>query len=291
MSHRERKLHQRFTGVGNMVVSYEEQLLVGYEVEVWRRYLDDIPSTFEIRGRVWSDADQFLASRYVGKEFILEMEVHRRVSLFIYDPATGAVKHCRGLVEGFPGLEGAPNIATSIMGVVEVGRVGVRPASHAKDEHTKDPCASNPMGREPISRDLTPMLSMPESETKPVELLLIEDNPADVVLIWHVLAEAGFKVKVHIATDGQQALQMLMEPRFVPSLIVLDLNIPKIPGLNLLERWRGKTPVVVFSSSTNEREKQRAMELGASEFVGKSTDFTEFTESVCGMVRKWGGVQ
>jgi CheY-like chemotaxis protein len=292
MSHRERKLHQRFTGVGNMVVSYEEQLLlVGYEVEVWRRYVDDIPSTFEIRGRVWSDADQFLASQYVGKEFILEMEGHRRVSLFIYDPATGAVKHCRGPVEGFLGLEGAPNIPTSTMGVVQAGQVGVRPASHAKDEHTKDPCAFNPTGRGPLSRDLTPMLSMPESETKPVELLLIEDNPADVVLIWHVLAESGFKVKVHIATDGQQALQMLMEPRFVPNLIVLDLNIPKIPGLNLLERWRGKTPVVVFSSSTNEREKQRAMELGASEFVGKSTDFTEFTESVCGMVRKWGGVQ
>ena len=128
---------------------------------------------------------------------------------------------------------------------------------------------------------------VPEQQLKPVELFLIEDNPADVVLIWHVLAESGMKVKVHIAIDGQQALQMLTEPHFEPSLIVLDLNIPKIPGLNLLERWPTKIPVVVFSSSTDEREKQRALELGASEFVLKSLDLGEFSESVCGMIRKW----
>jgi CheY-like chemotaxis protein len=128
---------------------------------------------------------------------------------------------------------------------------------------------------------------VPEQQLKPVELFLIEDNPADVVLIWQVLAESGMKVKVHIAMDGQQALQMLTEPHFEPSLIVLDLNIPKIPGLNLLERWPTKIPVVVFSSSTDEREKQRALALGAREFVAKSSDLHEFSESVCGMVRKW----
>jgi CheY-like chemotaxis protein len=119
---------------------------------------------------------------------------------------------------------------------------------------------------------------------QPVELFLIEDNPADVVLIWHVLAESGMKVKVHIAMDGQQALQMLVDPHFEPSLIVLDLNIPKIPGLNLLERWAIKTPVVIFSSSIDEREKQPALALGASEFVSKSSDLYEFSESVRRMV-------
>ena len=95
------------------------------------------------------------------------------------------------------------------------------------------------------------------------------------------------KVKVHLAIDGQQALQMLEEPHFEPSLIILDLNIPKIPGLSLLEQWSTKTPVVVFSSSTDEREQQRALALGASEFVSKSLDLEEFSESVCGMIRKW----
>jgi DNA-binding response OmpR family regulator len=124
-----------------------------------------------------------------------------------------------------------------------------------------------------------------EEQLKPVEIFLIEDNPADVVMICHVLAESGMKVKVHLATDCEQALQMLTEPHFEPSLIVLDLNIPKIPGLNLLERWPGKTPVVIFTSSTDETEKQRALALGALDFVSKSGDLHEFTESICGMVR------
>ncbi len=129
---------------------------------------------------------------------------------------------------------------------------------------------------------------MPEERLKPVDVFFIEDNPADIVMIWHVLAESGLKVKIHIAMDGQQALQMLTDQHFEPSLIVLDLNIPKIHGLNLLERWSGTAPVVVFSSTTDEREKQRALALGARDFVSKPTDLYEFTESVCGMVRKWG---
>ena len=128
---------------------------------------------------------------------------------------------------------------------------------------------------------------VPEKQLQPVVVFVIEDNPADIVMIWHVLAESGMKVKIHLAVDGQQALQMLTEPHFEPSLIILDLNIPKIPGLSLLEQWSTKTPVVVFSSSTDEREQQRALALGASEFVSKSLDLEEFSESVCGMIRKW----
>ena len=101
---------------------------------------------------------------------------------------------------------------------------------------------------------------------QPLDILLIEDNPGDASLIRQVLAESGMNVKVHLATDGQQALQMLKEPDFKPSLIILDLNIPKIPGLSLLQRWFFTTPVVVFSSTTNEHEKQRALALGACDF-------------------------
>ena len=128
---------------------------------------------------------------------------------------------------------------------------------------------------------------MPEQQPKPINLFLIEDDPAHVVLIWHVLSESGIKVKVHLATDGEQALQMLRNSHFEASLIVLDLNIPKISGLSLLERWPTKTPVVVFSSSMDKREKQRALALGVREFISKPSDFQEFSESVCGMVRRW----
>ena len=119
----------------------------------------------------------------------------------------------------------------------------------------------------------------PREPLQPLDLVLIEDNPGDAMLVRQILAESGMNVKVHLAVDGQQALRMLKEPDFAPSLIILDLNIPKIPGLAVLERLSGKTPVVIFSSTTGEREKQRAMALGARDFVSKSSDLHEFTES------------
>ena len=122
---------------------------------------------------------------------------------------------------------------------------------------------------------------------QPLDILLIEDNPSDASLIRQILAGSGMNVTVHLATDGHQALQMLKEPDFEPSLIILDLNIPKIPGLAVLERLSGKTPVVVFSSTTDEGEKRRALALGARDFVSKPSDLGDFTESVCGIVRKW----
>ena|SRR5579872_4347790 len=94
-------------------------------------------------------------------------------------------------------------------------------------------------------------------------------------------------VRVHLAVEGQQALEILKEPDFAPSLMILDLNIPKIPGLTVPERLSGKTPVVIFSSTTGEREKRRALALGARDFVSKPSDLGKFTERVCGMVRKW----
>lgn len=132
---------------------------------------------------------------------------------------------------------------------------------------------------------------MQNTPSMPVELFLIEDNPADVQLIWHVFAECGIKINIHIAMDGVQALQMLREPGFQPHLIVLDLNIPKISGLDLLKQLSKETPVVVFSSTNDEREKQRALELGASDFASKSSDLQEYAEAICGMVRKWAKQQ
>ena len=126
-----------------------------------------------------------------------------------------------------------------------------------------------------------------EGPLQSLDILLIEDNLGDALLVRQILAESGMNVTVHLAMDGQQALQMLSDPNFAPNLIILDLNIPKIPGLTLLERLSGKTPVVIFSSTASEHEKQRALALGARDFVSKPSDLGEFTDSVCGIVRKW----
>ena len=123
---------------------------------------------------------------------------------------------------------------------------------------------------------------------KTVDVLLIEDNAGDALLTGQTLAQSSIPVKLHIARDGEQALMMLGDPDFHPSLIILDLNIPRIPGTILLERMPKKdVPVVVFSSSWNETEIETVLERGAKEFVQKPTDIEAFTQAVCGMVEKW----
>jgi DNA-binding NtrC family response regulator len=123
---------------------------------------------------------------------------------------------------------------------------------------------------------------------KSIEVLLVEDNAGDTLLIQQTLAEGSIPVKLHVARDGEQALQMLDNPEFTPGLIILDLNIPRIPGSAVLERYHSaKIPIVIFSSSWNEAEIRRAMELGAREFAQKPTDLQAFGDVVCGMVERW----
>ena len=120
-----------------------------------------------------------------------------------------------------------------------------------------------------------------------VEILLVEDNAGDALLIEQVLAGCPVRLRVHVARDGEQALGMVANNGFKPDLIILDLNIPRISGMALLERWRQvDMPVVVFTSSLEER--QRALELGARAFVVKPVDFDAFTSAVQGIVQKWG---
>src|SRR5712691_581629 len=107
---------------------------------------------------------------------------------------------------------------------------------------------------------------------RPIEVLLVEDNTGDAMLIRHALYECPVPMRLHIARDGEQALLMLTNPHVQLDLIILDLNIPKITGIALLQRWQvGPTPVVVFSSSANPTEKERCLTLGAREFVSKPT--------------------
>lgn len=121
-----------------------------------------------------------------------------------------------------------------------------------------------------------------------VEILLVEDNAGDAVLIRQILAEASVPVNLHIARDGEQAMLMLTEGLFQPDLIILDLNIPRITGPALLERWKSlDTPVVVFSSSLNEAERDRVLALGAREFVQKPTDVDAFSAAVYGIVERY----
>jgi CheY-like chemotaxis protein len=96
------------------------------------------------------------------------------------------------------------------------------------------------------------------------EVLLVEDNAGDALLVGQALAECPTPVHLHVARDGEQALQILGEPDFRPDLIILDLNIPKISGYTVLASYQlKKTPIVVFTASENEGDVNRALMLGA----------------------------
>jgi len=121
----------------------------------------------------------------------------------------------------------------------------------------------------------------------PSEVLLIEDNAGDALLVGQALVNQP--VHLHIARDGEQALQILKEPDYNPDLIILDLNIPKLSGYAVLESYPGRktTPVVVFSASQNEADVDRAYSLGAKDFVHKPMDLDDYKTAVSGMVQKW----
>lgn len=122
---------------------------------------------------------------------------------------------------------------------------------------------------------------------KPVEVLLVEDNPGDIFLIRQVLASQAWPVNVRVATDGKQAAQLLAARHFYPNLVILDLNVPKLSGLSVLECSQREIPIVVFTSSADPRDRHCAFELGAKEFVQKPADLAAYTQAVSRIVRNW----
>jgi len=130
---------------------------------------------------------------------------------------------------------------------------------------------------------------LPAGHMMPVEVLLVEDNAGDALLTSQILAEAPVPVKLHIARDGAQALQML-SGGLKPHLVILDLNLPEVDGLHMMERYHPvDVPIVVFSASRKESDKLLAKALGASEYVLKPSDLQAFRDALLGIVERWGG--
>jgi chemotaxis family two-component system response regulator Rcp1 len=124
---------------------------------------------------------------------------------------------------------------------------------------------------------------------KPVAVLLIEDNPADIRMIEEALKVCSIPVQLSVAMDGEAGLALLATEEARPDVIILDLNIPKVSGICVLKQYRPKEtpPVVVFSSTWGQTEIRRALELGAREVVHKPIDVQAFIDAVTGIIRKW----
>ncbi len=126
-----------------------------------------------------------------------------------------------------------------------------------------------------------------------VEILLVEDNPNDAELTLHALRRHKVANHVQLARDGQEALDFLFgegayrdrDTSRIPRVILLDLKLPKVDGLEVLARVkkdpRTKTiPVAVLTSSREDRDIVESYELGVNSYIVKPVDFEQFTEAV-----------
>jgi two-component system, response regulator len=124
-------------------------------------------------------------------------------------------------------------------------------------------------------------------------ILLIEDNPSDVLLTKRALEKNHIRNDMTVAEDGQEALDYLFctgahagrNPDELPTLILLDLKLPKVDGLEVLRRIRTeertkRIPIVVLTSSKEQEDLAKSYDLGANSFVRKPVDFTQFVEAV-----------
>jgi CheY-like chemotaxis protein len=124
-----------------------------------------------------------------------------------------------------------------------------------------------------------------------VEILLVDDDPDDVTLAMRALARQNLANRVHVVGDGAEALAYLRESGR-PRLVLLDLKLPKVTGLEVLEQIRDdprlKTlPVVILTSSREEPDVARAYALGANSYIVKPVDFDQFLRAVSEVGMYW----
>jgi two-component system response regulator len=116
-------------------------------------------------------------------------------------------------------------------------------------------------------------------------ILLVEDNPDDEALTLRALSRNNVAAQVIVVHDGEEALEWLANAGEPPALILLDLQLPKIDGLEVLRRLRASqrtafVPVVILTSSKEDRDRASGYRGGANSDVQKPVDFTEFVDAV-----------
>jgi two-component system, response regulator len=133
-----------------------------------------------------------------------------------------------------------------------------------------------------------------------VEILLVEDNPDDVELTLHALRKEKLANNIHVARDGEEALEFLFcsgnhtERSFErpPRLVLLDLKLPKVDGMEVLKRLKADArtkaiPVVILTSSKEERDLINGYGLGANSYIQKPVDFEQFRDTIKNVGLYW----
>ena len=138
---------------------------------------------------------------------------------------------------------------------------------------------------------------MNDRRDEQIDILLVEDNPGDVRLTQEAFKQLSTQTTIHVATDGDEAIEFLTErcddgsPR-LPDLVLLDLNLPRMGGLEFLEaiqddRKLARIPVLVLTSSEAIEDVHESYELAANAYLTKPTDPVEYTEMVEAVADFW----
>lgn len=138
------------------------------------------------------------------------------------------------------------------------------------------------------------------SEVHQVEILLVEDNPADAEMTLRALRRNNLANKVHWVKDGEQALEYMFrsgayagrDPVAAPKLVMLDIKMPKVDGIEVLRRIKANeetrsVPVVVMTSSNEERDVMESYRLGVNSYIVKPVQFEAFLETVAKIGLYW----
>jgi CheY-like chemotaxis protein len=129
-----------------------------------------------------------------------------------------------------------------------------------------------------------------------IDILLVEDNPNDIEITRRALDKGQIKNTMTVARDGQEALDLLFADgngtRHLPGLILLDLNLPRVSGIEVLAKIKSdsalrRIPVIVLTTSTREEDIVRAYDLGVNTFISKPVRFEDFISVVTAIQEYW----
>jgi two-component system response regulator len=118
------------------------------------------------------------------------------------------------------------------------------------------------------------------------KIMLVEDNPDDVALTQRAFKKSNVANEIIVARDGAEALALLFDKtKELPALVLLDLKLPKVDGLEVLKRIRADEetkliPVVILTSSKEDEDLKNGYKLGCNSYIRKPVDFNQFAEAV-----------